>query len=82
MSAAVVNDRPARSPLPTLFLTAFIDLLGFGLTIPLLPFYAQRYGASALQVSLLFASFSLMGFLFVLTVGFVYEWRKGALDWE
>jgi DHA1 family tetracycline resistance protein-like MFS transporter len=54
-----------RSPLPTLFLTAFIDLLGFGLTIPLLPFYAQRYGASATEVSLLFASFSLMGFLFV-----------------
>jgi NADH-quinone oxidoreductase subunit A len=25
---------------------------------------------------------SMMGFLFVLTVGFVYEWRKGALDWE
>ena len=25
---------------------------------------------------------SMMGFLTVLTVGFVYEWRKGALDWE
>jgi NADH-quinone oxidoreductase subunit A len=25
---------------------------------------------------------SMMGFLGVLTVGFVYEWRKGALDWE
>ena len=25
---------------------------------------------------------SMMGFLSVLTVGFVYEWRKGALDWE
>lgn len=65
MSDEVVNERPARSPLPTLFLTAFIDLLGFGLTIPLLPFYAQRYGASALQVTLLFASFSAMSFLFV-----------------
>jgi DHA1 family tetracycline resistance protein-like MFS transporter len=65
VSVEVEPIRPARSPLPTLFLTAFIDLLGFGLTIPLLPFYAQRYGASALQVSLLFASFSLMGFLFV-----------------
>jgi len=29
-----------------------------------------------------FGFFSMMGFLFVLTVGFVYEWRKGALDWE
>jgi NADH-quinone oxidoreductase subunit A len=26
--------------------------------------------------------FSMMGFLGVLTVGFIYEWRKGALDWE
>jgi NADH-quinone oxidoreductase subunit A len=25
---------------------------------------------------------SMMGFLGVLTVGFIYEWRKGALDWQ
>jgi NADH-quinone oxidoreductase subunit A len=25
---------------------------------------------------------SMMGFLFVLTVGFIYEWKKGALEWE
>jgi len=25
---------------------------------------------------------SMMAFLFVLTIGFIYEWRKGALDWE
>ncbi|MHB8530035.1 MAG: NADH-quinone oxidoreductase subunit A [Caulobacteraceae bacterium] len=29
-----------------------------------------------------FAFFSMMGFLLILTVGFVYEWRKGALEWE
>lgn len=65
MSEPAVDGARKRSPLPTLFLTAFIDLLGFGLTIPLMPFYAQQYGASALQVTLLFASFSAMGFLFV-----------------
>jgi NADH-quinone oxidoreductase subunit A len=26
--------------------------------------------------------FSMLGFLGVLTVGFIYEWNKGALDWE
>jgi len=26
--------------------------------------------------------FSMMIFLFILTVGFIYEWKKGALDWE
>jgi NADH-quinone oxidoreductase subunit A len=29
-----------------------------------------------------FGFFSMIGFLTVLTVGFLYEWRKGALDWE
>jgi NADH-quinone oxidoreductase subunit A len=29
-----------------------------------------------------FAFLSMMTFLFVLTVGFVYEWKKGALEWE
>ena len=30
----------------------------------------------------LFGFFSMMLFLFILTIGFVYEWKKGALDWE
>ncbi len=30
----------------------------------------------------LFGLLSMLGFLAVLTVGFIYEWRKGALDWE
>ena len=30
----------------------------------------------------LFGFFSMMLFLFILTVGFIYEWKKGALDWE
>jgi NADH-quinone oxidoreductase subunit A len=29
-----------------------------------------------------FGFFSMMFFLFVLTVGFIYEWKKGALEWE
>ena len=30
----------------------------------------------------LFGFLSMLGFLGVLTVGFIYEWRKGALEWE
>ena len=30
----------------------------------------------------LFGYFSMMLFLFILTIGFIYEWKKGALDWE
>lgn len=52
------------SPLVIIFVTVFIDLLGFGIIIPLLPFYAESFGASAFQVGLLGTSFSLMQFLF------------------
>jgi DHA1 family tetracycline resistance protein-like MFS transporter len=46
--------------MPTLFLIVFIDLVGFGLVIPLLPFYAVRFVASSQQVTLLLAVYSLM----------------------
>ncbi len=52
------------SPLIIVFVTVFIDLLGFGIIIPLMPFYATHFGASAFQVGMLATSFSLMQFLF------------------
>ena len=45
--------------MPTLFLIVFVDLVGFGLVIPLLPFYAVRFGAAPQLVTLLLATFSL-----------------------
>ncbi|HYQ88571.1 MAG TPA: MFS transporter [Candidatus Binatia bacterium] len=47
-----------------LFLTVFIHLLGFGIIIPLLPYYAETYGAKAIVVGLLTTSFSFCQFLF------------------
>ena len=44
----------------TLFLIVLIDLIGFGLVIPLLPFYAVRFGATAPEVTWLLATYSLM----------------------
>src|SRR5438046_2652500 len=51
-----------RSPLLVIFITVFIDLVGFGIVIPVLPFYAEgtKVGATASQVGLLFASYSIM----------------------
>jgi DHA1 family tetracycline resistance protein-like MFS transporter len=46
-------------PLLIIFLTILVNLIGFGIIIPLLPFYAQTFGASPLTIGLLFASFSL-----------------------
>jgi DHA1 family tetracycline resistance protein-like MFS transporter len=45
-------------PLVVIFLTIFVNLVGFGIIIPLLPFYAQTFGASPFVIGLLFASFS------------------------
>jgi DHA1 family tetracycline resistance protein-like MFS transporter len=53
------------SPLVIIFVTVFIDLLGFGIIIPLLPFYAESFGASAFVIGLLGTSFSLMQFVFM-----------------
>ena len=42
----------------TIFLVVFVDLLGFSLILPLLPYYAETYGASAAVVGLLVASYA------------------------
>src|SRR5687767_2071320 len=46
-------------PLLIIFLTILVNLIGFGIIIPLLPFYAETFGASPLTIGLLFASFSM-----------------------
>src|SRR6476660_352352 len=51
--------RLVTRPLLIIFLTIFVNLVGFWIIIPLLPFYAQTFGASPLVIGLLFASFSL-----------------------
>jgi MFS transporter, DHA1 family, tetracycline resistance protein len=63
MLPLVPGEAGAISPgvkMPILFLIVLIDLIGFGLVIPLLPFYAERFQASPQQVTLLLATFSLM----------------------
>lgn len=57
MSVAPVA-RPRRASLGPIFLTVFVDVLALTLVLPLLPYYAESFGASALTVGLLLASFS------------------------
>ena len=47
-----------------LLLTIFIDTVGFGIILPLLPFFAERFGASPLQVTLLATVYSFSQFIF------------------
>ena len=54
-----------RKPsLLVIFLTVFIDLVGFGIVLPLLPIYSDQFGASGFVVGLIMASFSAVQFLF------------------
>jgi DHA1 family tetracycline resistance protein-like MFS transporter len=46
-------------PLFIIFLTIFVNLIGFGIIIPLLPFYAETFGASPIAIGGLFAIFSI-----------------------
>ena len=48
-----------RSGLGVLFGTVMVDMMGFGIVLPLLPFYAEELGASPRWVTLIIASFSI-----------------------
>jgi multidrug resistance protein len=60
-----------RSPLVVIFTTVFIDLVGFGIVIPVLPFYAEgtRFNATPRTVGILFASYSVMQLIFSPVLG-------------
>ena len=54
MSAeALPAKKPSAAALPTLLFILFINLVGFGIVVPLLPFYAQHFGASAVAIGFL-----------------------------
>lgn len=53
-----------KSALATVFLVVVIDLLGFGIVLPLLPFYGQEFSASAVTIGLLYSVYSFMQLIF------------------
>ena len=53
-----------KASLLALFLTVFIDLIGFGMVIPFLSFYAREYGASGVVVGAVVGVYSIMQFFF------------------
>src|SRR5438034_3208050 len=54
-----------RKPsLLVVFLTVFIDLIGFGIVLPLLPIYTRNFGASPFMIGAIMAAYSAMQFLF------------------
>ena len=53
-----------KASLLVIFLTVFIDLVGFGIILPMLPLYSKEFGASGLAAGGIVAAYSLMQFIF------------------
>ncbi len=60
------DEKFFTKPLLIIYLTVFIDLVGFGIVIPALPFYVESdaFRATPFEIGILFASYSLMQFIF------------------
>src|SRR2546425_172629 len=58
-----------RSRLGVIFLTVLIDLIGFGIVMPILPVFAQRFGAQGIGYGALVFVFSAMQFLATALLG-------------
>jgi DHA1 family tetracycline resistance protein-like MFS transporter len=66
---SVERSRFRLSPNSVIVMTIFIDITGFGIVIPLLPFYAQTFQAGSAALGLLVASFAIMQFVFAPLLG-------------
>ncbi len=71
------SQAPASARL-ILFITVFVDLLGFGIVIPLLPMFATRLGISFVGIGAIMAVYSLAQFIFAPILGRISD-RIGRL---
>ena len=65
-----------RRALATVVAVVFLDLLGFGIIVPILPFYVRSFGVSDVYIGLLAASYSAMQFVFAPYLGALSD-RRG-----
>lgn len=72
--ATDIPEAPRRA-LVTVIAVVFIDLLGFGIIIPILPYYVRSFGTSDIYIGLLAASYSLMQFAFAPLLGRISDER-------
>jgi MFS transporter, DHA1 family, tetracycline resistance protein len=62
-----------KSPLATILLVVFVDLIGFGMIIPILPLYAKSFRAEEWQIGLLLGCYSFMQFLASPILGYISD---------
>ncbi len=58
-----------RSSLPIVYLAVFVDLVGFGIILPILPFYAEKFGAGGFWVGAILTAYSAAQFVSALFLG-------------
>lgn len=58
-----MTTRSMYRPIIVVALTAFIDFVGIGIIIPISPFYSEKFGATPLEIALLFTAYSFPQFL-------------------
>ena len=58
-----------RRVLPLMALTVFIEMAGFALALPMLPFWAQKFGADAFAIGMMMAAYSIAQLIFTPIVG-------------
>lgn len=66
-------QRPAGGALAVLLLVVFVDMAGFGIIIPFMPFWAEHFGATPAVVTLLMASYSFAQFLLAPAIGWASD---------
>ncbi len=71
MQTEKANEKFFTTPLIIIFVTVFIDLIGFGMVIPILPFYAETapFNATPFEIGILFSIYSWMQFFFSPVLG-------------
>src|SRR5258708_17777702 len=71
IDVVVEKDRFFTTPLIIIFITVFIDLIGFGIVLPIMPIYAETspFNATPFEVQMLFAIYSWMQFFFTPILG-------------
>jgi MFS family permease len=52
------NGRPLKPGLPVVYFTVFLDLVGFGIILPQLPYYAEAFGATGVWVGAILTAYS------------------------
>ena len=65
----MADRMPHRGAMFALLLTVFIDMVGFGIIIPFMPFWAEHFDATPDLVTLLFATYSGVAFFFAFAWG-------------